>query len=352
MNQKLSKRKITGLAAGFILSILIGIVFLFPVPYYVMEPGDAMDVEPFVQVDTPPKDENGKFYLTTISLKEASVIDYIFARFSKQMELIPKEQILPPGLSDEEYEQEQMENMLLSQNNALVSAFRYTQKPVHIETIGLEVFRLVNGVKNGLKPGDIIQQVNGNRITTVESLASVVAEKKPGEKVSVTLLRKGKPLTLQVPLIELPSNEQKGQKRMGFGFIPLIKTKITTEPKAKIETENIGGPSAGLMFTLETIDQLLPENLTNGYQVAGTGTIDENGKVGQIGGIKYKVIAADKKGVHIFFTPKDLTPQDQNEKIAKKTAKEIGSDMEIVPVANVQEAIDYLRKKPYYPAPF
>ncbi|WP_044642581.1 SepM family pheromone-processing serine protease [Risungbinella massiliensis] len=349
MTQALSKRRIISFSILFILFILIGIGFLVPIPYYVMKPGSAMDVEPYVQVEVPQKDENGKFYLTTISLQEGSVIDYLIDRFSDQIELIPNEQLLAPGETDEEYEREQRENMEESQHFALISAFQYTKQPIRVEKIGLEVFRILEGVRTGLQPRDLIQKVDNQAVTSVEGLSKILQGKQVGEKVPVTLVRKGKSITVEVPVIELPGKPNE-PKRHGFGFTAFVKTSVTTTPKAKIQTENIGGPSAGLMFTLETIDQLLPENLTNGYQVSGTGTIDDKGNVGQIGGIQYKVMAADRQGAHIFFTPKDIQPHDNNEKIAKETAKKIGTKMEIVPVANVQEAIEYLKKKPYYPA--
>lgn len=350
MTQALTKRRIIGFSILFILSILIGVGFLVPIPYYVMKPGSAMDVEPYVIVDAPQKDDNGKFYLTTISLQEGSVIDYLIDRFSDQVELIPNEQLLAPGETDEEYEREQRENMEASQNAALISAFQYTKQSIRIDKIGLEVFRILKGVQTELQPGDLIQKADNKDVTTVESLLTILQGKQVGEKVPVTLVRKGKSITMEIPVVELPSKPNE-PKRVGFGFTPIEKTKVTTTPKAKIQTENIGGPSAGLMFTMETIDQLLPENLTNGYQVAGTGTIDGKGNVGQIGGIQFKVMAADRQGAHIFFTPKDIQPHDNNEKIAQETAKKIGTKMEIVPVANVQEAIEYLKKKPYYPAP-
>src|SRR5690606_23603033 len=93
--------------------------------------------------------------------------------------------------------------------------------------------------------------------------------------------------------------------RVGLGISFVEDSTITTDPEVKIDSEQIGGPSAGLMFTLEIINQLLEEDITKGYDVAGTGTMEREGEVGRIGGIDQKVMAADKDGMEIFFAPHD-----------------------------------------------
>ena len=120
-------------------------------------------------------------------------------------------------------------------------------------------------------------------------------------------------------------------------------------PEIEIRTDNIGGPSAGLMFALEIYDQLTKEDLTRGYRIAGTGTLAPDGKVGRIGGIEQKVIAAHKSGAEIFFAPKEDGEQgigELNYEAALRTAKDIGTDMKIVPVASFDEAVRYLEELP------
>ena len=121
----------------------------------------------------------------------------------------------------------------------------------------------------------------------------------------------------------------------------------------KVNTENIGGPSAGLMFTLEILNQLLDEDLTKGYHIAGTGEMNEDGTVGRIGGIEKKVVAADEDGIEIFFAPDDEITDEMrhadpdiksNYEAAVETAKTIGTDMEIVPVKTIDDALEYLEQ--------
>ncbi|HEY0827908.1 MAG TPA: S16 family serine protease, partial [Bacilli bacterium] len=114
----------------------------------------------------------------------------------------------------------------------------------------------------------------------------------------------------------------------------------------------IGGPSAGLMFALEIYNQLVDQDITKGYRIAGTGTIDTKGQVGVIGGIKYKVVAADKAGADIFFAPKDFIPEDKmylpikNTTEAMNQAKKMNTKMIVVSVDTLEDALRYLEALP------
>ncbi|WP_010301791.1 S16 family serine protease [Kurthia senegalensis] len=145
----------------------------------------------------------------------------------------------------------------------------------------------------------------------------------------------------------------KDNEKIGLGIAFDDSKSIKTTPDVMIHSEDIGGPSAGLMFTLEIIDQLTTGDLTKGYNIAGTGEMNEDGTVGRIGGIDKKVVAAHDAGVDIFFAPDDdvseyqkLAPKahiQSNYDEAKASAKENNiTNMKIVPVKNVEDALDYL----------
>jgi len=335
---------ITKIVIISILLIALGVLFVIPIPYFVIQPGSAMDVSPFVRVGNIPADSRGDFLLTTISLKEGSGFDYLFAQVSDDVELVPEHEILAGSESEEEYQKRQVENMTMSQNQALVAAYRYAKKPVIVRMEGIEVFGLIVK-RSGLRDGDLIQKVDGRRVQSVESLIQYLNTKKKGEQVEVELIRDRKRLTVSIPLVALPA--EPGEKpRVGLGITPVARVKVTTNPPAQIRADEIGGPSAGLMFSLEVLDRLLKEPLARGYRIAGTGTISETGEVGQIGGIQHKIVAAEREGAEIFFCPRDLLPHDTNEKVAKETAKRMGTEMKIVPVSSLKEAVEVLRKLP------
>lgn len=324
---------------------LIGLGVLFiPIPYFVMQPGSAQDVSSFVKVGDYEDNAPGDFYLTTISLKEGMVFDYLLALLSDEMELVPEEEILVEDESEEDYHKRQELNMAMSQNQALVAAFQFAKRPVFVHSEGIEVFGLMNK-ENRLQKGDLIKKVDGTKVQSVNRLTQYLSQKKEGEEVRVEIIRDEQTLELNIPLVSLPT--QPGEdKRVGLGIYPVPRLKVVTNPPAQIRTEEIGGPSAGLMFSLEVLDHLFEGSLSKGYKVAGTGTISEAGEVGQIGGIEFKVIAADRKGADIFFCPKDQTPQDQNEKKAKEAASRIKTKMKIVPVSSLEEAVNYLQQLP------
>src|SRR5690625_2557307 len=131
---------------------------------------------------------------------------------------------------------------------------------------------------------------------------------------------------------------------MGIELVTNIN--IIDNPEIHFSSGNIGGPSAGLMFALEIYDQLIEEDLTKGHQIIGTGALDYNGNIQRIGGIDKKVVAADKAGCEIFFAPYEDGAEDSNYELAKKTAKDIGTEMEIVPVDTFQQAITFLEELP------
>ena len=130
--------------------------------------------------------------------------------------------------------------------------------------------------------------------------------------------------------------------QVGLGISLDDYTRVTTDPIISINSEQIGGPSAGLMFSLEIYNQLTKGDLTKGYQIAGTGTIDEAGKVGPIGGIGQKIVAADKSGADIFFAPNENGNARSNYQDALVAAKDIDTKMKIVPVDSFDQAVEYL----------
>ena len=131
---------------------------------------------------------------------------------------------------------------------------------------------------------------------------------------------------------------------VGLGITLDDYTRVITSPKVTIDSEQIGGPSAGLMFSLEIYNQLTDGDLTKGYQIAGTGTIDEDGKVGPIGGIEQKIVAADQSGADIFFAPNEGGSTNSNYHAAVVVAKDIHSNMKIVPVDRFEDAVAYLEQ--------
>ncbi|WP_325058509.1 YlbL family protein [Lentibacillus cibarius] len=191
-----------------------------------------------------------------------------------------------------------------------------------------------------LKPGDRITGINGHPIEKANDLIDYVGSKQAGEIITVDVERDDHKLTKKIPLKNFPENDNKP----GIGIKLVTDRAVQVNPDVNFSSGKIGGPSAGLMFSLEIYDQLTETDLTQGYQVAGTGEIDYQGNVLPIGGIKKKVVAADKEGCDIFFAPNENGATDSNYERAVASAEEINSDMKVVPVDTFSEALDYLKQ--------
>ncbi|MGA8943560.1 MAG: SepM family pheromone-processing serine protease [Thermoactinomyces sp.] len=344
-SNQLNKRQILSTVAFCLVLVIAGTMFLIPIPYYVVSPGSAEDVSPFVKVEGGKSREEGDFYLTTVSMREGRLFDYFYDKWSDSVQLVPEEKVLAQNESEEDYERRQAESMSSSQNHAIVAAYRYANRPVRVEVKGVEVLRLASDWPSVLKEGDLITGIDRQPVQSVEQLARYLGMKRAGETVQLLVRRNHAQEKLTVKLHPLTQAEGMPQKA-GLGIVPVLKTEIHTSPPADIDSNEIGGPSAGLMFSLEVLNRLQPEDLTRGHQIAGTGTITESGQVGQIGGIQFKIMAAAKKGVDIFLCPADSGPYDQNEKIAKETVKKYNYAMEVVPVHSLEEAVQYLKRLP------
>lgn len=325
-----------------IILLVIIIIALIPTPYYLYQPGPIEELEPRVTIEDAHKSEKGSFNLTTVlSIKAVNPYVLAYGLVAPHTDIM-KEEVVKGDLSDDEYNDLLNFMMKDSKQNALVAAFTEAGEKVDIDYHGIFISQILEGApaKDVLKVGDVITQLDGHKFNELEEFTSYLSKnKQPGDKVDLVIERDGKEIKDSVELIAVDETN-----RAGIGVAIDEDFTANISRKVKIESEDIGGPSAGLMFSLEILNQLTKEDLTKGYKIAGTGTIDHKGKVGQIGGITHKVTAANEEGADIFFTPKDLTETDSNEKDVLEEVKKNHYDIDIVPVATLSEAVDYLMK--------
>jgi PDZ domain-containing protein len=194
-----------------------------------------------------------------------------------------------------------------------------------------------------LDPGDRILEVDGEVIDGVEDLSRILADRQPGDVVSMRIERPGKGrLDVEVPLTASPEDPE----RTIVGFYPFDTRRVELPFELDIDTGSIGGPSAGLAFTLTLIDELTEGELTGGGKVAVTGTINLDGTVGAIGGLRQKASAVAQTGVKVFLVP---TAQGEADIAAAREAG--GDDLEIVPVGTLEEALQALERMGGDPIP-
>ena len=287
--------------------LLIAIAAVLPVPYVRLSPGPTADTlgaiegTELIQIsgrETYPTE--GHLNLTTVSVsggpdQRLDLLSAFGGWLDGSVAVVPEEAIYPPNVTQEQVREENAEEMELSQQNATVSALRSLDIPV---TPGVVVRAIAEGAPSlgKLEAGDVIVAIDGTPVTTPKSVSDAITAHDPGEDVRLEVRRDG---TRRTETVTTRAAEDDG--RAVIGIEPAVAFEYPFE--VKIGLEDVGGPSAGLMFALGIVDKLTPGALTGGSFVAGTGTIDTQGVVGPIGGIQQKLVAAREAGATVFLVP-------------------------------------------------
>lgn len=332
----------------FISIVILFSLLFFQLPYFYSQPGSALVLNDLITVEDG-YEEKGAFMLTTVKMGRATIPIYLWAKLNSNLELHPMKQLKYDGESDEEYHERQLFMMKQSQDAAKIVAYRHANKRFTVNNKGVVVIRFIDGMpaKEVLQPGDRIIAVDGKAVQTADELMRRFNGKSLGETVSLTVVRNGKTHSVEVAFAPFPDDISHSEQSIGIGIVnPITYKEITFEQDVHIDTSEIGGPSAGLMFALEIYNQLVPEDMTKGYQIAGTGTLNEDGTVGRIGGAGQKVVAAHKAGADYFFAPNEKGASDSNYVEALRVAERIGTTMEIVPVDTFADALQFLQSLP------
>lgn len=321
-----------------LLAVLVASPF-YPLPYYISKPGTAQELEPIIEVENGSAGK-GSFMLTTVRMGQANIYTFLAGKIHKYYDVLPERSVRRSGESREEYAVRQLHLMDSSKISAIETAFKKAGLPVNYKYKGVYILSVMDNMpaEGKLKPGDRIFQVDDYKFRSADEFIKYVEKKEAGDEIVLKFERMGKYRETAIVLDYFPKENRAG---VGIGLVD--DKEIDSEPSVKVNTEDIGGPSAGFMFALEIYNQLIDEDLTRGYDIAGTGTISPDGKVGPIGGIEQKVVAAHKAGADIFFAPHDEGEDESNYEAAVKTAKDIGTNMKIVPVTHFDDAVRYLQ---------
>lgn len=333
----------------FLIGIAVTLVLLFPfdVPYYSFSPGPVNDVSDFVDVGEEQVEGSGELYFLTVSLKEVNVIEYLGALLDSQVDLSPRETVRPVGVSQEDLREQNLALMRESQDSAKFVALTQLGYEVTLIGSGAEVQGIVEGsaAEGTLLEGDLIIAVDGVTVEFVDEAVANIGGRAPGDEVLLTIRRvvgeENEVEVLDIPITLGPfrATDENGDliEDLERGMVGVLLTSGPTETvfpvDIVIDSQNIGGPSAGLMFTLEIMNQLTDEDLTRGKSIAGTGTINREGVVGAIGGIKQKVYGAIDAGAQYVLVPAG------NYADAIEAA---GDDITVVSVATIDDALNFL----------
>lgn len=322
--------------------LVLAALYFIRLPYFVQSPGKAQSMAGMIKVRDA-RSVNGNYRLVYIYLGQANIYQYLWAKYdgNKYTTLVSEQAVKMPNEDDKAYNLRQENYMKGAQQNAVYIAYKAAGRNPKLIRRGVLVLDAMPSMPNAkvLKTGDVITGMEDRNISSTEQLNPLIQKKKPGDRFSLTIVRNGKEKKVTVEIAAFPRNLAGSGKKYGIGIYQSDQTSVDAHPPVSFDLKNIGGPSAGLMMTLEIYDQLAQEDLADGRDIAGTGTMELNGSVGPIGGIAEKIVGADKSGADIFFAPE----AEHEYETAKRTAKEIGSHMKIVPVKTFQDALNYLQ---------
>jgi len=331
-----------------IVSVMVAALLAAPLggasPYFLITPGGTYDVGydygSRLSIPDEYRKPMGRIAFTAVYETEASWTEVLHARLQGQAEIVPAVYIRPPGTSQEQVNATNQRLIDESKPIAAAVGVRAAGFPVSVTGQGARVESVLDGMpaQGVLQVGDIIVRVDGQPVTTTDSLIQATTRHAVGDHVMLEVHRDDQDLSLDVVTAESPS--EPGRPIVGI-TVSTYMFDIQMPFPVDIQSDNVGGPSAGFIFALAVLDGVTDGDLTRGYYVAGTGTIAQDGTVGAVGGAAEKALAAEEAGAQIFLVPKDDAAE----------AYRWVHTIQIIPVATFDEAIHALCALPPGPNP-
>jgi PDZ domain-containing protein len=295
------------LISGFATVLLAALAALLPVPYAALKPGPAINTlgeqngKPLIAISGHPTyPTSGTHDLTTVTVaggpgNKLSVADVIVGVLDPSIAVVPEGDVFPSGQTPQQNQQLNQQEMASSQEQATAAAMSELGISVPT-TLTISGTDPQAPAATAFKHGDVLLAIGGTSTPDLGSVRDALQKVPTGRPVSVTVQRDGRPTTLSVQ-----TRSAGGRTVLGIFIDPTFHFPFSV----KIQIDDVGGPSAGMMFALGIIDVLTPGSMTGGQRIAGTGTIDSDGLVGPIGGIGEKMVGARSAGARWFLAPSD-----------------------------------------------
>lgn len=320
----------------FIVVLMIGLALLAPLPYVIIKPSTPENVlGKLITIngaESYPPSQGSKLFITAVLVTDpgtyVSGLQVLASWIDGTSAVFPRAEIYPPEQTDKEIKTENQIDMTNSQYDATAAALTFL-KIKYSQSIQVTGTLAGSGAHHRLLPGDRIISVDGQIIGTPEQIRRIISSHTIGDSLEVTVQRKVNSVDTQLTeKITLMANQQ---RKPALGIF--VGTTYEFPFTAKFNIQETGGPSGGMIFALGIIEKLTSEDLLRGRAIAGTGTIDDQGNVGPIGGINEKMIGAAEAGATIFLAPRANCVD----------IKSVPKKLVVIPVATLNEAVDVLR---------
>ena len=310
-----------------VLTILVLLMYI-RLPYYAMAPGGTIDITDRVIMDNYTSENKGSINMLYVSEYEITPLTYVIAKLSSWQ--IEKEQTRK--ISNETIEEINERDKIMRDNSldiATMVAYQNASKKIEIKDKKNIIIATTRD--NGLKIGDIIVKVDNIKCNDIKEIQNIISKKAIGDEIKFTIIRNNKEK-------EITTKVSKEGNTKAVGVIIITEYEYDTDPQIDIKFKNTErGASGGLMLTLTIYNAISDEDIIKGRNIAGTGTISADGSVGEIDGIKYKIMGAAKNKMDIVFVP------SANYEEAIKTKEKYNYKLNIIKVDNFSEAIKYLK---------
>jgi Lon-like protease len=320
------------LALGAALLLLVGVLYVAPSDDYILLPDDARALEPLVEVRGEKRDQDGGgVYYVAVDVRQASLLEQLFPGLQDGATLVPEHVINPQGVDEKVRRQAELRAMRQSQKNATAVALRELGYRVRIEPVGGRVDKTLKGypAAKKLRAGDLIVRVEGVPVRIPDDLTRILAQHRPGESIALRVRRQGKERQIVLRAVPNPADPRKA-----FLGVQLAEPKVTLPLPVKFDLGQVGGPSAGLAFALDLLEEL-GHDVDHGQRVAATGEIRLDGSVREVGGVKQKTIGARRSDMDLFLVPGENAAE----------ARRYANGLRVVPVDSFQQALQALATK-------
>jgi Lon-like protease len=323
------------IGAGILALVAAAVLYLAPSDRYIFLPDEARPLEPRVEVEGEKPDQNGGgIYYVAVDVRKASVLEKLFPGLYEGATLEPASNVLEQGQDERSRRRCELAAMQRSQEYATAVALRELDYRIPTRRLGVAVEGTFPGypAAGKLRSCDWIRAIDGTPVRRAQQVTRRLAAKKPGDRVRLLVERDGDRRTVVLRTARDPR-----QRDRAFVGISVTDVFDVAKPPVDVDIDlgQVGGPSAGLAFALQLMEEL-GEGVDRGYQLAATGEIFLDGSVSRVGGIKQKTIGARRSGMDLFLVPGDNA----------REARRYAEGLRVVPVDSFQQALRALATLP------
>lgn len=317
----------------YIVFILILSTFFIKLDYNIYSPGGLINLNDRIETNNKYTEE-GSFNLTYVTARSGIIPNILLSYIIPSWDLVPTSDV---KVDDESMKEVNLRNRIYLEEtsyNAIIAAYKEAGKPYTVNSTDLKVTYIIDKDNNNLEVGDTIKEINGVKIDNYETLKQEKDKYKENDKLNIKVLRNNK----EKECYAILKKDKNNNLTIGI-YLATLKNVSTLEEVKYVFKNNESGSSRGLMCALEIYNRITDYDITKGDIIAGTGSIDENGIVGDIDGVKYKLKGAVKNKAKVFIVPSD------NYDEALKLKEENNYDIELIKADNLHNVIENLKNR-------